>query len=209
MSETWKPLVSNQEAARHPPPIRPTPPSQRSRRSRVRRCSRQPAGAVREGPSHLGQGSYLRLIDSCITQLKAQGPSRTCNESSEEEEEGHVLGLRAEEPCTDFRVESLGDLRRSERQPLLQLVQKQPLLQTQAVGRFLLTVRAAPSASHSGEKLPGKGRFLSRQGLQLVRKQPLRLERMRSAPSASHSRENPPLPGKGFLSRQARAARLS
>ena len=23
-------------------------------------------------------GSYLRLIDSCITQLKAQGPSRTC-----------------------------------------------------------------------------------------------------------------------------------
>jgi len=24
---------------------------------------------------------YLRLIDSCITQLKAQGPARTCNES--------------------------------------------------------------------------------------------------------------------------------
>ena len=24
----------------------------------------------------------LRLIDSCITQLKAQGPSRTCNESN-------------------------------------------------------------------------------------------------------------------------------
>ena len=34
-------------------------------------------------------GSYLRLIDFCITQLKAQGPSRTCNESKEEEEEGH------------------------------------------------------------------------------------------------------------------------
>ena len=33
-------------------------------------------------------GSYLRLIDSCITQLKAQRPSRTCNESKEEEEEG-------------------------------------------------------------------------------------------------------------------------
>jgi len=30
-------------------------------------------------------GSYLRLMDSCITQLKAQGPSRTCNESQEEE----------------------------------------------------------------------------------------------------------------------------
>jgi len=31
--------------------------------------------------------TYLRLIDSCINQLKAQGPSRTCNESKEEEEE--------------------------------------------------------------------------------------------------------------------------
>jgi len=30
-------------------------------------------------------GSYLRLIDSCISQLKAQGPSRTCNESKEED----------------------------------------------------------------------------------------------------------------------------
>jgi len=30
-------------------------------------------------------GSYLRLVDSCITQVKAQGPSRTCNESKEEE----------------------------------------------------------------------------------------------------------------------------
>jgi len=29
-------------------------------------------------------GSYLRLIDFCITQLKAQGPSRTCHESKEE-----------------------------------------------------------------------------------------------------------------------------
>ena len=32
-------------------------------------------------------GSYLRLIDVCITQLKAQGPSRTCNESKEEEKD--------------------------------------------------------------------------------------------------------------------------
>jgi len=36
-------------------------------------------------------GSYLRLIDSCITQLEAQGPSRTCNESEEEEEDGGVV----------------------------------------------------------------------------------------------------------------------
>ena len=32
---------------------------------------------------------HLRLIDSCIAQLQAQGPCRTCNESTEEgEEEG-------------------------------------------------------------------------------------------------------------------------
>ena len=33
------------------------------------------------------------LTDSCVTQLKAQGPSRTCNESKEEEDknEGWVL----------------------------------------------------------------------------------------------------------------------
>ena len=31
----------------------------------------------------LDPGSYLRLIDFCITQLQAQGPSRTCNESKE------------------------------------------------------------------------------------------------------------------------------
>ena len=30
------------------------------------------------------EGSYLRLVDFCITQLKAQGPSRTCNDSKEE-----------------------------------------------------------------------------------------------------------------------------
>ena len=30
-------------------------------------------------------GSYLRLTDSCITELKDQGPSRTCNESKEDD----------------------------------------------------------------------------------------------------------------------------
>jgi len=41
-------------------------------------------------------GSYLRLIDACITQLKAQEPSRTCNESKEEEEETgtHAWSMR-------------------------------------------------------------------------------------------------------------------
>ena len=32
-------------------------------------------------------GSYLRLMDSCITRLNAQGPSRRFNENEEEEEE--------------------------------------------------------------------------------------------------------------------------
>ena len=41
-------------------------------------------------------GSYLRRIDSCITQLKAQGPSRTCNESKEEEEEIWLTFARIE-----------------------------------------------------------------------------------------------------------------
>jgi len=31
--------------------------------------------------------AIYQLIDSCITQLKAQEPARTCNESKEEEED--------------------------------------------------------------------------------------------------------------------------
>ena len=42
-------------------------------------------------------GSYLRLIDFCITQLEAQGPSSTCNENEEEEED---LGERFDAPET-------------------------------------------------------------------------------------------------------------
>ena len=46
------------------------------------------------------EGSYLRLTDSFITQLKAQGPSRTCNESKEEETSlcpaGAATGARLE-----------------------------------------------------------------------------------------------------------------
>ena len=36
--------------------------------------------------SDLTNPRHVRLIDSCITQLKAQGPSKACNESKEEEE---------------------------------------------------------------------------------------------------------------------------
>jgi len=50
-------------------------------------------------------GSYLRLIDSCITQLKAQGPAISCNKSKEEEEEG----LRVQgSVCRGFRVSGSG-----------------------------------------------------------------------------------------------------
>ena len=48
-------------------------------------------------------GSYLRLIDSCITQLKAQGPSRTYNESKEEEEASEAVGVQR--PCGACVVE--------------------------------------------------------------------------------------------------------
>ena len=44
--------------------------------------------------AHLGAGSYLKLIDSCITQLKAHGLSRTCKESKDEEE-GAAVPRRA------------------------------------------------------------------------------------------------------------------
>ena len=38
--------------------------------------------------------SYVRLIDSCVTDLKAQRPSRTCNASKAEEEEEHPHQLK-------------------------------------------------------------------------------------------------------------------
>ena len=41
-----------------------------------------------EAETCLSHPRHPRLIDSGITQLKAQGPSRTCNESKEEEEDG-------------------------------------------------------------------------------------------------------------------------
>ena len=52
-------------------------------------------------------GSYLTLIDSCITQLKAQGPSRTCNESKEEEGDAWVRAMRkVATPCITLPVSS-------------------------------------------------------------------------------------------------------
>ena len=39
--------------------------------------------------------SYLRHADSCVAQLEAQGPSRTCDESKQDEE----VGEEREEDC--------------------------------------------------------------------------------------------------------------
>ena len=50
-------------------------------------------------------GSYLRRIDSCITQLEAQGPSTTFNESKKEPrgvDHGTGFGFRV--PDFEFRV---------------------------------------------------------------------------------------------------------
>ena len=50
------------------------------------------AGAKEIAEVDAPPGSYLRLVDSCITQLKAQGPSRNCDESNKEEEEDQGRG---------------------------------------------------------------------------------------------------------------------
>ena len=65
-------------------------------------------GEKKKGRGAHEAGSYLRLIDSSITQLKDQGPSRTCNESKEEEGRVRLTGLivevcAAERPL-EFRV---------------------------------------------------------------------------------------------------------
>ena len=49
---------------------------------------------------HDGPLRKLRFIDSCITQLGAQGPSRTCNESKDEEEGATVGGWDAKGSCS-------------------------------------------------------------------------------------------------------------
>jgi len=70
LRQTVKPSINSQ------PAMRPKPLHQLGNGNK---CGREGRGSE--------AGSYLRLVDSCITQLKAQGPSRTCNESKEEEQE--------------------------------------------------------------------------------------------------------------------------
>ena len=55
----------------------------------------------RFGGCLLGGVRKLVLRDnSCITQLKAQGPSRSCNESQEEEEDNELAGPGPDSPPT-------------------------------------------------------------------------------------------------------------
>ena len=69
------------------------------------RGSASPLGGVRGFHKEMccgnEAGSYLRLIDSCFTQIKAQGPSRTCHESKDEEEEFRPRGIR-DSICTVY-----------------------------------------------------------------------------------------------------------
>ena len=61
--------------------------------------------SIRQGSA----GSYLRLTDSCITQLKAQGPSKTCNESKEEGRFGVSVRARIARGKTDrVRIDQIG-----------------------------------------------------------------------------------------------------
>jgi len=50
------------------------------------KCGWRRGGCDLQGGSEAG--SYVRLIDSCITQRKAQRPFRTCNESKEATSKG-------------------------------------------------------------------------------------------------------------------------
>ena len=76
-------------------------------RLRARACSTNSecfsAAAHGAGPARetTGHAKDNRLIDSCITQLKAQGPSRTCNESKKEEEQ------QVTSPYLDNRLRAL------------------------------------------------------------------------------------------------------
>ena len=53
------------------------------------------------------EGSYLRLIDCCITQHKAQGPSRTYNESKDEEEVSAERGRCKATRKSKFRIDMI------------------------------------------------------------------------------------------------------
>ena len=65
----------------------------------------------RESERHHLPGTFMRRIDSCITQLKAQGPSRTCTESKEEEEEEASSWCMSQPLSSQFRTYKTGTAR--------------------------------------------------------------------------------------------------
>ena len=65
----------------------------------VQRVERRPASGLRLQPLQKmcygnEAGSHLRPIDFCFTQLQAQGTSRTCDESKEEQDAEQVFRLQ-------------------------------------------------------------------------------------------------------------------
>ena len=91
-------------------------------RLKLTKSSQHSKGLARIVPCHQScgteAGSYLRLIDSCITQLKVQGPSRTCNEKQKRKKgskENSTLSpwprppsLMQREPSIDFHMPCVG-----------------------------------------------------------------------------------------------------
>ena len=56
--------------------------------------------------------SWTRLVDFCITQVKLQGLSRTCNESKEEEKKKKICN------CNKRKRRGFGTVRREEEEDL-------------------------------------------------------------------------------------------
>ena len=59
-------------------------------------------------------GSYLRHTYSCITQLKAQGPSGTCSQSKEEAGGAREAPLSSQRETVGVRFESHGEVDRGQ-----------------------------------------------------------------------------------------------
>ena len=71
----------------------------RTRGSRAApRAGGVPLASAPPGTTPAFKSRLVTFVDSCITQLQAQGPSRTCNERKKQEEEGHNR-LRALRAC--------------------------------------------------------------------------------------------------------------
>jgi len=89
----------------------------------------------------------LRLIDSCITQLQAQGPSRTCNESKEEED-GVCATHRSVPLAVDTYVCRCRQIRRCRQRGLLTLAVDTYV--TLAVDTYTAALSSLPARMRAG-----------------------------------------------------------